>query len=77
MKVEFYFAERKARNLPPIVPPFVHSNTLIMGSVRGSLTATVLAAQMFSYPSVSAQEQRTMVENTLRMCEMLSAQHDS
>jgi hypothetical protein len=52
-------------------PPYHRSNDHIVGKIQiGSIVGNSVAAVMWDYYSVSAEEQRRMVENTIALCEM-------
>lgn len=58
-------------------PPYVNVRDQIFGKfTQNSITSTVLAAVMWDYYSVGAEEQRRMAENTIAMCEMLYSQQE-
>lgn len=52
-------------------PPYVQERDAIMGRFReGSYFGQVIAATMHDFYSVSAEEQRQMVESTIALCEL-------
>lgn len=55
-------------------PPFMASGQVIVGSYKEPGYSAPIVAFMHDYYSVSAEEQRRMVENTIALCEMLYAQ---
>lgn len=59
-------------NIPALAPPYVSDKGFIYGQSSQGFYDVV--AIMHDYHSVSAEEQRRMVENTIALCEMLYEQ---
>lgn len=59
-------------NIPALAPPYTAEGPNIFG--RSSMGLIAVAAHMQDYYSVSAEEQRQMVENTIALCELLYEQ---
>lgn len=57
-------------------PPFNHSGQFIFGSYIESGYSGPIVAVMHDYYSVSAEEQRQMVLNTIALCEMKYAEQE-
>lgn len=58
-----------------LAPPYTSEGPTIYGRSSQGLIGVV--AQMNDYYSVSAEEQRQMVENTIALCEVLYAQQEN
>ncbi len=58
-------------------PPYVQQRDQIFGKLHiNTIVGFVPAAIMHDYYSVSAEEQRRMVENTIALCEMKYAEQE-
>lgn len=62
-------------NIPALGPPYTSEGPNIYGRSRMGFIG--VAAHMRDYYSVSAEEQRQMVENTIALCELLYAQKEN
>jgi len=59
------------------VPPFNQSGSMICGTFAAPGFSPPIVAFMHDFYSVSADERRQMVENTILLCEMIYQQQEN